>query len=279
MANAAPDDTRDTQDGPTGVYTDVSRVLGSTLHHGYWEGLPPGASVTEAASRMTDLLISRIRCVPGERVLDLGCGIGEPGIRLGRTSGAEVVGVSITESEIALANAAARAEGLGHRVSFRYGDVLALPFPDASFDAVYALEFLFQIPDRALALREIGRVLKPGGRFETTDYYLTAPVSAAGAPILADFRRIALVETLTDLDRYVAELRQASLEPVEAADISVHVWPTRARHATLLRAARHTLAPVMSAPAIDEVIAITERIEEVPELGYLLLSARRPLGS
>ncbi|MBY8867161.1 methyltransferase domain-containing protein [Streptomyces sennicomposti] len=259
-----------------GSYTEVSRALESTLHHGYWKDLPPNAPITEAADRMTDLLIGRIDARPGERVLDLGCGIGAPGIRLAKASGAAVVGVSITESEIELANAAAAAEDLADRVSFRYGNVMALPFPDDSFDAVCSMEFLYQIPDRPLALREISRVLKPGGRFEGSDFYLRAPVPHEKEPILADLRRIAMVETLTDLDAYLAELRAAGIEPAGTEDISPHVWPTRARYARLLRASRDALAPVMGEKELDEVIAVTEQADDLQEMGFLLISGRKP---
>ncbi|MGF0168458.1 methyltransferase domain-containing protein [Streptomyces albidoflavus] len=273
---AAARDAAGAEDDWAGSYTEVSRALESTLHHGYWKDLPPDAPITAAADRMTDLLIDRLDARPGERVLDLGCGIGAPGIRLAKASGAAVVGVSITESEIELANEAAAAEGLADRVSFRYGNVMALPFPDNSFDAVCSMEFLYQIPDRPLALREISRVLKPGGRLEGSDFYLRDQVPEEKEPILADLRRIAMVETLTGLDDYLEELRAAGIEPAGTEDISSHVWPTRARYAALLRVSRDVLAPVMGEKELDEVVAVTEQADDLQEMGFLLISGRKP---
>ncbi|WP_240619358.1 class I SAM-dependent methyltransferase [Blastococcus sp. TF02-8] len=110
---------------------------------------------------------------PGMTVLDLGCGEGRHAFEAYRR-GARVVAVDWGQHEVettkrwlgAIAEAG-EAPGSGRYEVVR-GDLLHLPFPDASVDRVMASEVLEHIPDDATAMREIFRVLKPGGRAVVT---------------------------------------------------------------------------------------------------------------
>jgi SAM-dependent methyltransferase len=116
----------------------------------------------------------------GGRVLDAGCGPGTyvAGVldRLG--AGGTVVGLDLAEERVR----AARDDGGAHGIA---GDVVSLPFADASFDAALALHMLYHVPDIPAAVRELRRVVRPGGFLmvttnagddedEVTDLYLRA---------------------------------------------------------------------------------------------------------
>lgn len=97
----------------------------------------------------------------GRRVLDAGCGDGSYALEAaGR--GALVTGVDRSEDMLAVARERSAARGIA--VDWRQGDVLALPFPDASFDRVIAIALLCLVSDPRSAVRELSRVLAPGGR-------------------------------------------------------------------------------------------------------------------
>jgi demethylmenaquinone methyltransferase/2-methoxy-6-polyprenyl-1,4-benzoquinol methylase len=105
----------------------------------------------------------------GRRVLDLACGTGDIAW-LAASRGAHVTGLDITPRMIELARAKARpVQGSGDAV-FLVGDMCALPLPDASFDIVTSGYGLRNVPDLALAIREIARVLRPGGLFLSLDF-------------------------------------------------------------------------------------------------------------
>lgn len=110
---------------------------------------------------------------PGTTVLDLGCGEGRHAFEAYRR-GARVVAVDLGEPEVRTtkrwlgAIAEAGEAPAGARYEVVRGDLLALPFPDASVDRVIASEVLEHIPDDVTAMAEIARVLRPGGTVAVT---------------------------------------------------------------------------------------------------------------
>lgn len=102
--------------------------------------------------------------------LDVATGTGDLAFALAQQPGiGHAVGVDIVPEMIALAQAKARARGLGRRTSLIVGDALALPFPDASFACATAGFSLRNMPDLPQALAEMVRVVRPGGRVTTLE--------------------------------------------------------------------------------------------------------------
>lgn len=99
-------------------------------------------------------------CGAGASVLDVGCGAGFLSNHLAR-AGFQVTGLDASQASI---DVAARHDTT-RRARYLLGDALALPFPDASFDVVCAMDFLEHVEDPAGAVAEMARVLRPGGVF------------------------------------------------------------------------------------------------------------------
>ncbi len=116
-------------------------------------------------------LVEQAQLAAGQRVLDLGCGTGAGTLTAKRAQpGIEIVGIDPDAK--ALARARGKAERAGLAIEFQEGFGDALPFPDASFDRVLS-SFMFhhlESEQKPGVLREVRRVLRPGGRFHLLDF-------------------------------------------------------------------------------------------------------------
>ena len=123
----------------------------------------------EAALRRE--IVARAALRPGERVLDIGCGTGTLAIAAAETQPAcEVLGIDPASAMVARAREKARATGVTAR--FEVGAIEKLPADDASFDVVLSSLMLHHVPEesRVEGLREVRRVLRPGGRLVLVDF-------------------------------------------------------------------------------------------------------------
>ncbi len=112
------------------------------------------------------LIAARTNLASAKRVLDCGAGQGHWTRIIGRflPRGAEVIGIEREAEWVARASAGAKTVGDGVTLSFRQGDVNALPFDANSFDLVTCQTLLIHLPDPRNVVREMVRVLRPGGR-------------------------------------------------------------------------------------------------------------------
>ena len=116
-------------------------------------------------------LVRAIAPRPGERILDVATGTGLVACALARAADCQVTGLDQSEEMLAGARARlARHAELAGRVSFIRGEAEELPFPERSFDAVSFTYLLRYVDDPAATMRELVRVLRPGGRIGMLEF-------------------------------------------------------------------------------------------------------------
>jgi len=107
---------------------------------------------------------------PRSSVLEIGSGSGRYALHLVETIGCHVLGVDVNEFGVENANRLSAEAGLADRARFQSSDAaMPLPFEDSSFEAAFSNDVICHIPERRQLLRELCRVLRPGGKLLFSD--------------------------------------------------------------------------------------------------------------
>jgi len=115
--------------------------------------------------------VTNLKLQTGAKVLDVGCGTGASALPAAQAVGKNgfVVGVDLAERLLDRARSKALTAGF-HNVEFRLADMTALNYPDASFDAVVSVFSVFFVPDMEGLVRELWRMVRPGGKLAVTTW-------------------------------------------------------------------------------------------------------------
>jgi SAM-dependent methyltransferase len=142
----------------------------------YLHGTAPNEQ--DRLARLNDLLnglsLREMALIKGERVIDIGCGLGQLSRAIGRQGGlaGTVIGIERSADQLAEAQQLAAQHGDGSLVEFRQGEAVRLPLGDdewGSFDVAHTRYLLEHVPDPVAVVREMVRSVRPGGRIILED--------------------------------------------------------------------------------------------------------------
>lgn len=183
------------------------------------------------AIRESEIFVSdKLALAPGQRVADLGCGVGGPMRAIARHSGASIIGVNNNLYQVWKGNRANRGQGLAGRCRIVKADFHFTPLGDRSLDAVYAIEATCHAPDARTVFAEVARVLRPGGHFAFLDWCLS-PSYQHENPVHRELRhRVEEGNALPELrtrPQVEQALDEAGLERIESFDRAEESPPGR----------------------------------------------------
>jgi cyclopropane fatty-acyl-phospholipid synthase-like methyltransferase len=198
------------------------------VHFGYTDA--GTRSHADALKNMNRVLADRVQIQPGERVLDAGCGVGGSSLWLAKERGAEVLGITLAPVQVAKARRYATRRRLADRVHFEVADFTATPFPEASFDVVWAVESLCHAPCKAAFYQEATRLLRPGGRVVVADFVRAArPLDATGERLLHEWLTGWAVPDIDTPGEHTEHLAAAGFVETRLDDVTVHTRPSLRR--------------------------------------------------
>ncbi|KAM9795263.1 phosphoethanolamine methyltransferase [Neosynchiropus ocellatus] len=125
--------------------------------------------VSTGGHSTTKEFVDMLNLKPGQKVLDVGCGIGGGDFYMAKTFGVEVLGLDLSENMVDIALQRATNQGIPS-VQFEVADATKRNFPAGSFDVVYSRDTILHIDDKLALFKRFHTWLKPGGKLLISDY-------------------------------------------------------------------------------------------------------------
>lgn len=191
------------------------------MHFGYYD--EHADKHRAALSNMNRAMADLVEVQAGEHVLDAGCGIGSASFWLEENRGAQVTGISIVPAHIEDCQRNARKRG-SQNTTFLEADFCKTPFPDATFDVVWACESQCHAERKIDFYREVYRILKPGGRLIVADYIRAGrPLPAHSETLLQGWLHPQAISDIDTQQEHAAHLQSAGFQPFEIKDVTPNV--------------------------------------------------------
>lgn len=263
------------------LYTHVDRIARGLAARGVGpdDAIPPEAlfALDQWHYHGTDAIRDAGRFLgvgPGSRVLDIGAGVGGPARFLAHTTGCHVTALELQPELHRVGLNLTRRSGLTDRVTHVCGNALDEALPTAAFDAVISFLAVVHIPERPALMKRVRTVLRPGGRCYIEDL-------AARAPFAPDDREdlLAVLQgvTVTSIEDYVADLRQAALVDIVATDLTSDWAPFADRRLADWRRDRDAYVAAHGEGAWraqEKFYAVIDRLYRSGSLGGVRVTAR-----
>lgn len=234
-----------------------------------------GDSYHPGGAELTSRMVRALQVCEGDLVVDVASGPGTSALQVARETGCDVIGVDLAADSVTAATHAAATCGLAARVRFVQGDAEALPLEDASADGAICECALCTFPDKATAVGELARVLRPGARVAISD--ITAVRDELPPQLTSLEAWVACIADARPLDEIASLLEDGGL-----------VVETTERHDRELGAmldqieARLRVARLLGAGVLGngvgkgrELVAAAHDALERGFLGYAVIIARR----
>jgi ubiquinone/menaquinone biosynthesis C-methylase UbiE len=234
-------------------------------------------------NQATQDLLEMCQLDESHHVLDVGCGSGHTACEIVLTYGSRVTGIDISEIMIEKAEKRAQKQEVQDKTDFRVADILMLPFDDESFHTVILESVLTPIQgDKAKAINEIIRVLRPGGFFCINESVF---VSDIPAEILSLFDQHPAFHGYFTSESLESLLKECGFEILQIIEVKASEAPSAARGmgvrgilSFIFRALPKILGKLLKDSRFRNAKEIDDQITEFMQEhgGYVLIVAEKP---
>ncbi len=198
------------------------------LHYGYWDKNTKTHS--EALLNKNHILAEIAGIGPEDHVLDAGCGIGGSSIWLAKHRGCRATGITVSAQQVEHAKRNAKRHGVSGKVDFQVADFCITPFPDGSFDVIWAVESSCYATDKRDFFREAYRLLRKGGTLIACDGYATRrEFTAEEWRAVMDCLNGWAVPNLASVEEFQAGLEECGFIDVQITEATRETLPSSRR--------------------------------------------------
>ena len=192
---------------------------GDHIHHGLFT--TGNETAAQAQEHLLQHCARRAGVEPNMRVADVGCGHGGTGRFLAKEYSCNVLGLTISETQINLARKLSPSNGFSGALQFELANAESYPFPAGGFDLVWNMESSEHFFDKAGYFRKVVGALKPGGRL-----LLAAWTGSMQQELIRNIAEVFLCPELLTAEEYAQHIQSAGMKIVSSEQLASEVSPT-----------------------------------------------------
>ena len=259
--------------------TDGWRIIfGENFHLGYFK--TPDENLDQATTNLIDVLAEMGEISGSSKILDIGCGIGEPAFYLYEKYQCDITGITISERGVELAQEANRTKGNPDKIRFKVADILGDFLPKERFDVIWIMEVSHLIKDKEKLAKRCFELLKAQGKLLLCDMIAVKEFTAFD--ILKRGKEIAIMESVfgkaktQTLECYSQNLESAGFSDIKTLDVSENIYPTMQYWRENINHRRTEISASMSNEQIQDFLKacdILEKFYAEKTLGYGMVTA------
>ncbi|MBP8192815.1 MAG: methyltransferase domain-containing protein [Chitinophagales bacterium] len=199
--------------------------------------------------RHEHFLATRLGLSANDIVLDVGCGVMGPARNIARVSGAHITGLTINHHQVGRCMQLNSQSTVGHLLDVKQGDFMNIPYPDNTFDKMYAIEALCHAPSVVDVYKQILNKLKPGGKacfyeWAMTDKYdASNPEHVKVKEMIEYGNGITKMNTIKEIDQAIIQAGFKKEETIDLVDANYgndYLWYATLESGWSLSQIRHT---------------------------------------
>jgi len=198
------------------------------IHYGYWDSKTKKHS--EALLNMNKILAKITKIKSTDLILDAGCGVGGSSIWLAKNFKVKVIGITLSQKQVDLANEFAKKNNVDHLVNFYIRDFLHTKFENEYFDVVWSIESVCYAKNKKDFISEAWRILKKKGRLIVADGFIKKNVlTDEEQKIVNIFCEGLIVPNLAKITEFKKFLKESKFKNIKFFDITENIIPSSKR--------------------------------------------------